>query len=138
VRVAGTGGGALLDEHSEEGVEAAKQWVRAAGEGDGARAGGARQNQLVALRLAVHHSPPQSPPGRPWPPSTSCFKCFRRFRLMFEAFHLNVAKVDLGCCICCNNNICMLQAYVFKYFSCFKNMFQVFHHNVAKVYLDVA
>jgi hypothetical protein len=31
----------------------------------------------------------------------SVFKCFMCFRLVFQVFHLNVAKVDLGCCICC-------------------------------------
>jgi hypothetical protein len=58
----------------------------------------------------------------------SCFKCFRRFMLMFQVFHLDVAKVDLRCCICCNDNICMLQVYVFK---CFRCIFQVFHLDVA-------
>ena len=57
---------------------------------------------------------------------------------MFEAFNLNAVKVDLGCCICCNDNIRMLQAYVFECFNCVKSMFQVFHHDVAEVYLDVA
>jgi hypothetical protein len=31
---------------------------------------------------------------RPWPPATSCLKCFR---LMFQVFHLNVAKGELRC-----------------------------------------
>ena len=85
---------------------------------------------------------------------------------MFQLFCLDFAKVDLGCCICCNDNIRMLQAYVssvlgvfkcfiwmlhmllwlythvsglcFKCFSCFKLMLQVFHLDVVKVYLDVA
>jgi len=39
--------------------------------------------------LASYHS---SPPGRPWPPMTSCFKCFKR---MFQVFHLDVAEVYL-------------------------------------------
>jgi hypothetical protein len=86
-----------------------------------------------------------SPSGRPWPPL--CFKCFRRFRLMFQAsrkkrpmfqaFYLNVAKVNLRFCIRCNNNIHMLQAYIFECFSCFQSMFQLFHHDVAEIYLDV-
>jgi hypothetical protein len=44
-----------------------------------------------------------------WPPATSCF---RHFRFMFQVFFLNIAKVNLGCCICCNGNIHVLQAYV--------------------------
>ena len=54
---------------------------------------------------------------------------------MFQVFHLDVAKVYLRCCICCNDNIRMLQAYVFKCFIC---IFQVFHLDVTKVDLDVA
>jgi hypothetical protein len=57
--------------------------------------------------LAGYHSPS---PGRPWPPAT--LWCFRCFRLMFQVFRLNVAKVDLECYICCKCNIRMLQAYV--------------------------
>jgi hypothetical protein len=53
---------------------------------------------------------------------------------MFELFHLDVAKIDLGCCIRCNDNIRMLQAYVFK---CFKHMFQVFHLDVAYVAMAI-
>jgi hypothetical protein len=41
-------------------------------------------------KLASYRSLPQ---GRPWPPTTPCFKCFRRFKLMFQVFHLNVAKI---------------------------------------------
>jgi hypothetical protein len=69
VRVAGTGGGALLDEHGKEGVEAAKQWVSAVGgqAGDDAGAGGARQNQLVPLRRAVHWLAKSRPRPRPIP-----------------------------------------------------------------------
>jgi hypothetical protein len=59
-------------------------------------------------------------------------------RPMFQAFYLNVAKVNIRFCISCNNNIHMLQAYVFECFGCFKSMFQLFHHNVVEVYLDVA
>ena len=50
-------------------------------------------------------------------------------------FYLDVVKVYLRCCICCNDNIRMLQAYIFK---CFRRMFQVFHLDVAKIDLDVA
>jgi hypothetical protein len=57
---------------------------------------------------------------------TLYFKCFRRFKLLFQAFNLNVAKVDLDV------------AYVFKYFKFFRFLFQVFHLNVVKVDLDVA
>jgi hypothetical protein len=55
--------------------------------------------------------PCDAPPGRPWPPATPCF---RRSRLMFQVFDLDVAKVYLRCCIHYNDNIRMLQAYVAK------------------------
>ena len=29
--------------------------------------------------------------------TTLCFECFRRFKLMFQVFNLNIAKVDLRC-----------------------------------------
>jgi hypothetical protein len=62
-----------------------------------------------------------SSPDRLWPPTTPCFKCFRRFGLMFQVLRLDVAKVDLGCCICCIDNIRMLQAYVLSVSDvCFK------------------
>jgi hypothetical protein len=79
---------------------------------------------------------------------------------------MDVAKVNLRCYICCNNNIrmlqayifkcfryfrrkfqtfylgvaytCMLQAYIFKCFRCFRHKFQVFYLDVAKVDLGVA
>jgi uncharacterized membrane protein len=57
---------------------------------------------------------------------------------MFQVFDLDVAKVNLRCCICCNNNIRMLQAYILKCFRCFKHMFQVFYLDVTKVNLGVA
>ena len=60
-----------------------------------------------------------SPQGRPWPPTISCFKCFRR---MFSS-------VSFGCCECCNGYICMLQTYV----SYYKQMFQVFQTYVSSV-----
>jgi hypothetical protein len=41
-----------------------------------------------------------------------CFKCFRSFRCMLQLFHMDVAKVDRGCCTCCNCFRGMLQAYV--------------------------
>jgi hypothetical protein len=72
---------------------------------------------LRHFSLLWHHSAPcRHPPylshkgrqGRP-APATLCYKCFR---LMFQVFRLDVAKVDLRCCICCNDNIRMLQAYV--------------------------
>jgi len=52
-------------------------------------------------------------------------------------FHPDVAKVDLECCICCNDNIRMLQAYVSSVFRCFKYMFQVFHMDVAYVAMAI-
>jgi hypothetical protein len=130
VRVAGIGGD-LLDERGEKGVERSKVDATGGQAGDGAGAGGAQQNQLATLHRAMH------PPAKPRLRLNVVFQV-RHFRLMFQVFHLNVAKVDLGCCICCSDNIHMLQAYVFMCFSCFKSMFQVFHHDVAEVYLDVA
>jgi hypothetical protein len=75
----------------------------------------------------------QFPTGRPWSPTMPCFKCFRRFKLMFQVFHLGIAKVDVGCCICCNDNISMLQAYVSSVSHVFRRMFQVFHLDIAYV-----
>jgi hypothetical protein len=59
------------------------------------------------------------PPGRPWTPMISCFKCFR---CMFSS-------ASFGCCVYCNGYIRMLQAYV----SCYKHMFQVFQTYVSGV-----
>jgi hypothetical protein len=54
-----------------------------------------------------------SPPDGPWPRRrTLSFNCFRRFRVLFQVFHLDVETIYLGCCICCNDKIRMLQAYV--------------------------
>jgi hypothetical protein len=44
---------------------------------------------------------------------------------LFQVFHLDAAKVDLRCCICCNDKIRMLQAYV--------QVLQVFQTYVANV-----
>jgi hypothetical protein len=85
------------------------------------------------------------------------------FILMFQMFHLDVAKVNLGYCICCklvfqvfqifqmyissvSSRYCIyclwLYTYVssvcFEYFRCFRLKLQVFHLNVAKVDLNVA
>jgi hypothetical protein len=30
-----------------------------------------------------------------------CFKCFNRFRDILQLFHMDVAKVDQGCCTYC-------------------------------------
>jgi hypothetical protein len=57
---------------------------------------------------------------------TLCFKCFMRFKLLFQVFHLDVAKVDLDV------------AYVFECFRCFRLLFKVFHLDVEKVDVDVA
>jgi hypothetical protein len=54
---------------------------------------------------------PHRPPGRAWPSATLYF---RRSRLMFQVFDLDVAKVYLRCCMCYNDNISMLQVYVFS------------------------
>jgi hypothetical protein len=49
--------------------------------------------------------------------------CFKRFR----CFHMHVARVSCGCCICCHGYIHMLQVYCFKCFSCFRRMLHVFY-----------
>jgi hypothetical protein len=54
---------------------------------------------------------------------------------MFQVFDMDVTKVNLKCC---NDNIRMLQAYIFKCFRCFRCTFQVFYLDVAKVDLSVA
>jgi hypothetical protein len=46
--------------------------------------------------------------------------CFRHFILMFQMFHLDVAKVHLGCCICCNDNIRHVASLCFKCYRCFQ------------------
>jgi hypothetical protein len=79
---------------------------------------GVRWTVTLDVPLTRAYWPPRSPLGRLWPPTTLCFKCFRRFRLMFQVFHLNVANrsrcckpmfqvfqmyvssVSFGCCIC--------------------------------------
>jgi hypothetical protein len=115
------------------------------------------------LELASYR---RSPLGRPWSPATLCFKCFSCFRLMFQVFHLDVTKVDLQCCIRCNDNVRMLQAYVssgsnvsvicFKcfirmlhmllwlypyvssvYFKCFTVMLQVFRLDVVYIAIPI-
>ena len=93
------------------------------------------------------------------------FQVFQAFQTSVSTFkcHMDVAKVDIECFICCNDNIRMFQAYVqsisvvsdtcFKCFHldvayvcyscihvstvCF-HVFQIFHTYVAKVDLDVA
>jgi hypothetical protein len=76
-----------------------------------------------------------SPPRRTRAGKHYVFKYFRRFRLMFQVFHLNVTKVDPGCCICCKDNICMFAS---RYFRCFRRLFQMFHLDVSQVDPDVA
>ena len=44
-----------------------------------------------------------------------CFKCFKG---ILQLFHIDVAKVDQGCCTYCK---------------CFRGMLQLFHMDVAKV-----
>jgi hypothetical protein len=61
-----------------------------------------------------------------------CFKCFKCFRGILQVFHTDVAKVDRGCCICCNSCTHMLQASV-------PNILSVFSDVCCKcVYLDIA
>jgi hypothetical protein len=52
---------------------------------------------------------------------------------MFQVFYLNVAKVDLGCFICCNDNIRMFQAYVQSVSVVSDACFNCFHLDVAYV-----
>jgi hypothetical protein len=52
---------------------------------------------------------------------------------MFQVFHLNVVKVDLRCCICCNGNIRTLQAYVSNVSSVSTCLFQMLHLDVSRV-----
>jgi hypothetical protein len=58
-----------------------------------------------------------------------------RWNDIFQVFQTYVLNVLSGCCICCNDYIRILQAYV-SY--AFKHMFEVFHVDVAKIDLDVA
>jgi hypothetical protein len=51
---------------------------------------------------------------------------------MSQVFHLDVAKVDLGYFICCNDNIRMFQAYV-QCISVVLACFKCFHLDVAYV-----
>ena len=85
-----------------------------------------------SLKLAGYRNPPPVGHGRQGCRVLSVSYvsdlCF-----MFQVFHLNVAKVDMECCICCNGNICMLQAYVLIV-SCVSDVyFKMFHRNVSKV-----
>jgi hypothetical protein len=84
---------------------------------------------LVRL-LLMFPLDPSLPPDRPC--LAPCLKCFSCFQLMFQVFHLSVAKVDLRCCICCNGNICMLQAYVSSISGVSDILFQMFHLDVSK------
>jgi hypothetical protein len=52
---------------------------------------------------------------------------------MFQVFHLDVAKVYLGCFICCNDNVCMFQAYVQSVSVVLDISFKCFHLDVAYV-----
>ena len=56
---------------------------------------------------------------------------FQVFQTLFQVFHLDVAKLDKGCCICFNDIICMLQAYVSSVSAILDVCFKC-------VYLDVA
>jgi hypothetical protein len=70
-------------------------------------------------------------PGRLWLLVTLPF---RRFRLMF---YLDVAKVDLRCFLCCNNNIYMLQDYVSNISGVFRRMFEVFRLDICHIRLNL-
>ena len=90
-----------------------------------------RAERRPLTRLAGYRN---SPPGRPWW-RRHILSVLGVLDLYFECVHLDVAKVYL---ICCNDNIHMVQVYVFKCFRCLRRMFQLFLLNVAKVDLDVA
>jgi hypothetical protein len=74
-----------------------------------------------------------------------CFKCFRRFRGTLQSFHMDVAKVDRGCCTYCKCFRCMLQLFhmdVTKvdqgcctYCNCFRSMLQVFQRCCSKYFI---
>jgi hypothetical protein len=70
-------------------------------------------DRLTLYRAYLHHAMPFPPPrrpelagyhstlaGRPWWLATSCFKCFRHFKLMFQVFYMDVLKLDPGCYVC--------------------------------------
>jgi hypothetical protein len=58
---------------------------------------------------------------------------FQVFQVLFQVFHLDVVKVDLGYCICCNDNIRMLQAYVSSISDVSDVCFKCVHLDVVKV-----
>jgi hypothetical protein len=58
-------------------------------------------------------------------PSFNCFMCFRR---LFQMFHLDVSKIDLGVA-----HVAMAPHACFKYFICLGLMLQMFHLDVSKV-----
>jgi hypothetical protein len=62
----------------------------------------------------------------------ACFKYFRRFRLMLQVIHLDVAKVDLNVAYIAIA-IHMFQSIYFKGFIYFRRMLQVFDLNVSKL-----
>jgi hypothetical protein len=55
---------------------------------------------------------------------------------MFQVFHHNVAKVDLRCFICCNDNIHIFQVYVQSVSIVSDVCFKCFHLDVA--YITIA
>ena len=107
MQVAGTGGGALLDEHDEQGVEAAKQRVGATG--GQARAGGALQNQLAALRRAVHRPAEATPHPPPQFPTKLAMAAYDVMFQVFQAFQTYISSVSSGCCKSRSGMLHMLQ-----------------------------
>ena len=55
----------------------------------------------------------------------NCFMCFRR---LFQMYHLNVLKIDLGAA-----HVVVATHACFKCFICFGLMLQMFYLNVSKV-----
>ena len=57
---------------------------------------------------------------------------------MLQVFYIGVAKIDRGCCTCCNGYTRMFQVYVPNVSSVSDVYCKCFYLDVAKVYLDVA
>jgi hypothetical protein len=101
------------------------------GAGDTCGSGSRAQWFLCWMLVVLAHcrslsAPPQRPEliGTALPlfyVANICFKCFRRFRDMFQLFHIDVAKVYYGCCTC------------YIYYKCCRGMLQAFIQNISSV-----
>ena len=63
------------------------------------------------------------------------FQVFQAFQTSISTFkcHMDVAKVDIECFICCNDNIRMFQAYVQSISVVSDTCFKCFHLDVAYI-----